>query len=424
MENKPKNVFEKLDKQAEQIEDISQRLEGISIEDLYALAKRTWDYGDYQTAQKYYNHISLLKPLDWEAPLYASLCNFRGYHNMFFWTKVPEQEEKIIVSTIKYINNLELDSDEKEKEMSKCVEIIKNEMLRTKDHYFKYKKEYDNADSDYIYILEEYFINVYNEIKDIELKAIKVFNMSLAENCLSLIEKTKKISSKISKDVYEELIGVSSKIFSINSDKIFEKNKTVANPKKDLSLDEIKEIKLKGKMYFEYNDKVISKRNFKNKIIFSSILILLSLAGIVSSFLSKTWLSLIYILPLLYGLYLISAGFTQKERIKCNSLFSPRREYNRLTSDGNIVTENKVNIIPIVFGTGVAALIGLVVFFFISIFDYEELDLTLRIILMISMVLDPVVYFLAYLKFSNEYHSRLDGKYLYYYNGKYYKLDK
>ena len=62
MENKPQNVFEKLDKQGEQIEDISQRLEGISINDLYALAKRTWDYGDYQTAQKYYNHISLLKP--------------------------------------------------------------------------------------------------------------------------------------------------------------------------------------------------------------------------------------------------------------------------------------------------------------------------------------------------------------------------
>ena len=121
MENKPQNVFEKLDKQGEQIEDISQKLEGISINDLYALAKRTLDYGDYQTAQKYYNHISLLKPLDWEASLYASLCNFKGYHDMFFWTKVPEQVEKIIVSTIKYINNLELASDKKEKEMSKCV---------------------------------------------------------------------------------------------------------------------------------------------------------------------------------------------------------------------------------------------------------------------------------------------------------------
>lgn len=43
MENKPQNVFEKLDKQGEQIDDISSKLEGISINDLYALAKRTWD---------------------------------------------------------------------------------------------------------------------------------------------------------------------------------------------------------------------------------------------------------------------------------------------------------------------------------------------------------------------------------------------
>ena len=177
-------------------------------------------------------------------------------------------------------------------------------------------------------------------------------------------------------------------------------------------------------MYFEFNDKVISKRHFRNKIIFSSMLILLSLAGIVSSFLSKTGLSLIYILPLLYGLYLISAGFTQKERIKCNSLFSPSREYNRLTSDGNIVIEKKVNIIIIVFGIGSVAFIGLGIHFFNSIFNYEELDLTLRIILMISMVLDAVVYYLAYLKFSNEYHSKFNGTYSYLYKDKYYKFDR
>lgn len=41
--------------------------------------------------------------------------------------------------------------------MSRCVEIIEDNMLKTKDHYFKYKKEYDDTDSDYIYVLEEYF---------------------------------------------------------------------------------------------------------------------------------------------------------------------------------------------------------------------------------------------------------------------------
>ncbi len=424
MENKPQNVFEKLDKQGKQIEDISQKLEGISINDLYTLAKRIWEYGDFQTAQKYYNHISLLKPLDWEAPLYASLCNFKGYHDMFFWTKVPEQTEKIIISTIKYINNLELDNDKKESEMSRCLEIIKNDILNTKDHYFKYKENYDKTDSDYIYVLEEYFLNVYNETKDIELKTIKDFKIIIAENCLGLIESTKKISSKITKEVFEEMINISSKNFDIDFDKIVEENKAIAKPKNELSFDEIKEIKLKGKMYFEYNDKVISKRHFRNKIIVSHILILFSLTGIISSFLSKIWYSLLFVLPLLYGCYLIDAAFTQKERIKCNSLFSPNRKYNRLTSDGNIVTEGKVNIIKIVFGIGSTALIGLGIFFFISIFNCDEVNFTLRIILILSMALSTIIYYLAYLKFSNEHHSKFNGKYLYCYKGKYYKFDK
>ena len=72
------NVFEKIEHQGDTIDQIATKLEGISIQDLYALAKRTWDYKDYEMAQKYYNHISLLNPLDWEAPFYASLCGEMG----------------------------------------------------------------------------------------------------------------------------------------------------------------------------------------------------------------------------------------------------------------------------------------------------------------------------------------------------------
>ena len=42
MENKPQNVFEKLDKQSEQIDDIASKLEDVNTNDLYALAKRAW----------------------------------------------------------------------------------------------------------------------------------------------------------------------------------------------------------------------------------------------------------------------------------------------------------------------------------------------------------------------------------------------
>ena len=423
MENKPQNVFEKLDKQGEQIEDISQRLEGISINDLYALAKRTWDYGDFQTAQKYYNHISLLKPLDWEAPLYASLCNFKGYHDMFFWTKVPEQTEKIIISTIRYINSLELDSDKKESEMSKCIEIIEDNMLKTKDHYFKYKKEYDDTDSDYIYVLEEYFLNVYNEIKNVELKAIKVFNISLVENCLSLIESTKKISSKISKDVYEELIGASSKSFSIDFDKIVEENKAAAKPKNDLSLEEIKEIKLKGKMYFEYNDKVISKRINKSNLILGALIAMVSASGVVVSILGKWYWLFPFIFPLIFGVLLVVKAFVQKDKIKCSSLLNAHREKNRLTSDGNVVSEKRFSIMGIFafLMNQLTIWVGIM----IAIFALSANDGNVYALpLLIVVVADCILSYVGYIKTSNEYHSRLDGKYSYYYNGKYYKFDR
>lgn len=423
MENKPQNVFEKLDKQGEQIEDISQRLEGISINDLYALAKRTWDYGDFQTAQKYYNHISLLKPLDWEAPLYASLCNFKGYHDMFFWTKVPEQTEKIIISTIRYINSLELDSDKKESEMSKCIEIIEDNMLKTKDHYFKYKKEYDDTDSDYIYVLEEYFLNVYNEIKNVELKAIKDSNIMLVEDCLSLIESTKKISLKITKEVFEELTCLASKDYDINYDKLVEDNKAAAKPKNDLSFEEIKEIKINGQMYFEYNDKVISKRINKSNLILGALIAMVSAAGVVVSILGEWYWLFPFIFPLIFGVLLVVKAFVQKDKIKCSSLLNAHREKNRLNSDGNVVSEERFSIMGIF--AFLMNLLTIWVGMMIAIFALSANDGNVYALpLLIVVVADGILSYEGYIKTSHKYHSRLDGKYSYYYNGKYYKLDR
>ena len=422
MENKPQNVFEKLDKQGEQIEDISQRLEGISINDLYALAKRTWDYGDFQTAQKYYNHISLLKPLDWEAPLYASLCNFKGYHDMFFWTKVPEQTEKIIISTIRYINSLELDSDKKESEMFRCIEIIEDNMLKTKDHYFKYKKEYDDTDSDYIYVLEEYFLNVYNEIKNVELKAIKDFNIMLVEDCLSLIESTKKISLKITKEVFEELTCLASKDYDINYDKVVEENKAAAKPKNDLSFEEIKEIKINGQMYFEYNDKVISKRINKSNLIFGALIAMVSAAGVIVSILGKWYWLFSFIFPLIFGVLLVVKAFVQKDKIKCSSLLNAHREKNRLTSDGNVVSEKRFSIMGIFafLMNQLTIWVGIM----IAIFALSANDGNVYALPLLIVVADCILSCVGYIKTSGEYHSILDGKYSYYYNGKYYKLDR
>lgn len=342
---------------------------------------------------------------------------------MFFWTKVPEQTEKIIISTIRYINSLELDSDKKESEMFRCIEIIEDNMLKTKDHYFKYKKEYDDTDSDYIYILEEYFLNVYNEIKNVELKAIKDFNIMLVEDCLSLIESTKKISLKITKEVFEELTCLASKDYDINYDKVVEENKAAAKQKNDLSFEEIKEIKINGQMYFEYNDKVISKRINKSNLIFGALIAMVSAAGVVVSILGKWYWLFPFIFPLIFGVLLVVKAFVQKDKIKCSSLLNAHREKNRLNSDGNVVSEKRFSIMGIfaLLMNQLTIWVGIMLALFaLSANDGNVYALPLLIV----VVADCILSYVGYIKTSSEYHSRLDGKYLYYYNGKYYKIDR
>ncbi len=414
MENKSQSVFEKLDNQDKKIEEISSRLEGISINDLYALAKRTWEYGDFQTAQKYYNHISFLRPLDWEAPLYASLCNFHGFHEMFFWVKVPEQIEKIIVSTIEYINNLDLDNLSKELEIKKCIEIVKREMCKTKEHYLKYKEDYDIVDTGYVYALQKYFLNIINKVKYIESPSIKDFVSSLAEELLDLIENVKTVSSFFSNDILNELNNRSLKKY--NFDKLCNLNKEESA---NLTVEEIKEIKINGKMYFEYNDKIISKRLFIKKIIISSILLALTIAGIVFSMLSKGSYYLFFVLPFLYAIFLLISAIVTKDKIKCSSLFISNREKNRLTSNGNIVTECKKNIIIIIFG--ICSSLLLIVFFLFSI-AIIEIEILYKGEIIILGFLSTIANYISILS-VNIPRSKLIGKYSYVYKGKTYFFD-
>lgn len=317
MENKPQNVFEKLDKQGEQIEDISQRLEGISIEDLYALAKRTWDYEDYQTAQKYYNHISLLKPLDWEAPLYASLCNFNGSHEVYFWEDGLVQASKVLVSTINYINGLSLSLDEKNKEMSKCLEIIEDFMIETKNMYFKNKDLFDVYIPDFVSRLETFFLNVYNKTLSIELESLISFRVIISDECLDLIQSTKEISPDLTKEEYFKLVETANKKYDIDYDAI-NTYQIVSN--KDMSNDEKNEIMLKGTKIFEYKDKVITKRNFRRNFIMGLVLTLISTTGVVFSFFSQWYWIFAFAFQLVYGLLLIIKAFKEKERIVCSSI--------------------------------------------------------------------------------------------------------
>ena len=122
--NNSGDLFKKLNKQSETIDQVAEKLDGVSITDLYALAKWTWDYRDYKMAQKYYNHISLLSPLEWEAPFRASLCGCLGLEQVSLWDRRTKTVVEYYQSTVEYIHSRDLLQDQKTQAFIQATEII------------------------------------------------------------------------------------------------------------------------------------------------------------------------------------------------------------------------------------------------------------------------------------------------------------
>lgn len=419
MENKPQSVFDKLDKQGEQIEDISQRLEGISIENLYALAKRTWDYEDYQTAQKYYNHISLLRPLDWEAPLYASLCKFKGVHKVDFWEYGLDQSSKVIISTINYINKIECSLKEKNNEMNRCLKIINNFMSGLKKMYFENKDVFDKYIPGFPSRLESFFLNVYQNTLTIELDDLVLFRIFISNECLDIIQSTKEISSDISKDVYINLIELADRKFDINYDEIINSQ---MESSKEMSIEEKKEIMLKGTMYFEFKDKFVSQKLFIRNLVFGMIILLISVGGIIFSLFVNWYLLFAFVLPVFIGIVLIIKAFSQKKRIKCVSLLNSNREKNSLTSNGDIVKKSRTNVLRIISIIYINVGVFVSTFSIVAAFTVINIGNTLlSIVYMLFNIINFLCFVLNY-KGLNYYYFSNEGYYTYLYNGKYYEF--
>ena len=423
MSEKPESIFEKLDSQTDKIDDISEKLNGVSVNDLYALAKRTWDYGDFETAQKYYNHISLLRPLDWEAPLYATLCNFKGYHDMFFWTKVPEQLEPVIVSTIKYVNDLSIEKKKKESEMARCVDIIEKYMTGTVDHYFKYSKEYSNTNGNYIFELEEWFINILEEVKNIKLKAIKSFCSFLADACLRIIETIQLLSSNINKEVFDYLNSIASQKWNIDYAALIKKqeeqNIKSATSGSKLSAEEKVDIMLKGKMYYEFNDKVVSKRLTRRYFIFGLIILLSSIAGVPFSFLTLPFVSAIFFVSILMGVVLLIKSVSEKDRICCSSILTYRRKKCRLTSNNSVIKESSISVFAIFAIASLVLALFAGIFMSIVVFtSLKSVEQGLKVGFCICAAINGTAQYIAVIYFAS--NSYIEGDYKYLYNGKFY----
>ena len=402
MENKPQTVFEKIDKQDEKLDDIALKLDGMNVDDLYALAKRTWNYGDFETAKKYYTYISILRPLDWEAPLYASLCRFKIPNEIDFWEDGLNFALKILVSSINYIDELSYHIDKKREEMTKCIDIIKTFISDIKKIYFKNKKVFDEYLPDFVCRIDSFYLDLYNINLSNEYESLNSLKDFIVVERNDLIQKT-----TLSQGNTNDKTCSLQREQSNSSEKLMTKQNILKKIKNNDLL--INEIKLKGSMYFEYSDKTLFKRNYYKKMIISSVLIFLFICGIIVSFIGeKKWI-LIFILSMIIGLMLIIQAITQKNKIKCSSLFLPNRKRNRLSSDGNIINENGFNFISVISKIIVYTLI------FVSVFIIFNTDNQPLLWLFIILDFINLIISIIALRYMNQHVNYLAGRYFYYY---------
>lgn len=331
------NLFEKLNKQSETIDQVAEKLDGVSITDLYALAKRTWDYRDYEMAQKYYNHISLLSPLEWEAPFRASLCGCLSEEPAVFWDRRPKTIVEYYQSTIKYIHGRDLSQEGKIQAFIHATEILV-EVLR---EYIRIYLIPDNRES-----FDKYAPAFKRNIQKAFVAILKTIDEYAYEETLQIKES---ISKELAQFIELHCQGDKSIAISKEDLEIFVSpyNNRIEYTEKiseEINAENEKEIKLKGKCYLVYKDKVVEKRYRRKNVVFASLLIVASIVYMLLNCNKQLVPSLINSLVALFiGVIMLIRGFGRKKGILQNSWMNINRWDYRLTSNGNVIHEEKIS---------------------------------------------------------------------------------
>ena len=331
------NLFEKLNKQSETIDQVAEKLDGVSIMDLYALAKRTWDYRDYEMAQKYYNHISLLSPLEWEAPFRASLCGCLGVEQVGLWDRRPKTIVEYYQSTIKYIHSRDLSQEQKIQAFIHATEIIVD-ILR---EYIRIYLIPDNRES-----FDAYAPAFKRNIQKAFVAILKTIDEYAYEEALQIKESIcKELAEFIQLHCQgDKSIAISKEDFEIFVYPYNNRIEYTENIFEEINAENEKEIKLKGKCYLVYKDGVIEKRYRMKNVIFGTLLLLSSAVSFFFNYNKQLIFALIpTCIALFISVIMFVRGLGRKKGILQNSWTNINRWDYRLTSNGNVIHEEKIS---------------------------------------------------------------------------------
>ena len=343
----PENLFEKVDRQSEKIDLVAGKLEGVCIEDLYALAKRTWDYKDYDMAQKYYNHISLLQPLDWKAPYCASLCGCMGPLQIDLWDRRPKTAYSYYASTVDYIQSRTLPQAEQEQAVLQATDIVLSVFREYIDIYLipENRKSFDEFAPEFKRELQKAFICV---IKKMDAFESGLFQEKQKEACHVLGDFLEKYCQA------DQSIVVTKEDFEKYIQPLYPYIQYDENLFSESDPNRIAEIKLRGHCYLEYKDKVIAERRVKKNAIFAILLFAATLTTTMIPIVKGggfMWLAPVSIIFVPLSVLFLLRSIGSRQGIRQDGWLYPSRWKFRKNSDGNVVCERKPMWMSIVLRT-------------------------------------------------------------------------
>ena len=156
------SVFDMLNKQGQDISDLSSKFSDMDIQDLYDAAAKAFKEKNFPAAIKYYEQLCVLKPKDWKPPFYVGICRYYGsWDNNYYWSQVIRNLAFIINTALESVAKLECSDDEKNSAVKEIMDVALKDYEQFNDNYSdgplhnKYMKEY----LAYIFDIQGYISN-------------------------------------------------------------------------------------------------------------------------------------------------------------------------------------------------------------------------------------------------------------------------
>lgn len=199
------SVFDKLDKQGEDLSALSSKFSEMDINDLYKAAEIAYKERNYPAAIRYYEQLCTLKPKDWKPPFYLGICKYKGsWEGSYYFDSVIRNISFIIDSALRSINRSDYSMEEKNKFISEVLNIAIASFIQFNQNYENgpFKDTYMKPYLHFIFDIQSYIslsIDLLEPFKECES-----YSSSIKSLQATYIESVRLAKGKCRFDITEE----------------------------------------------------------------------------------------------------------------------------------------------------------------------------------------------------------------------------